>query len=150
MFIEQDPPYEITRDSDGQHASREHIQVSVTPDLGEAKINHRVGQKANTGESTRWLHVDLKDKGVHLYISGSHVVLTAKAYLPTFDLPTPERLQSLALALMKPAKDERGRYIIDTPENRKVLDDLFHEVRTSERNRLFSWIRMAIAKLAES
>ncbi len=150
MFIQPDKPFQITRGADGsQHAVKESIQVTVTPDCGETKVHHRNGTKPATGESSRWLHVNLKDKGLHVFISGTHVVITERDYLPTFDMPTPDRLLEEALKRMKADKDEKGRYVVDTISNRKVLRDLFEMVRDGEKNRLLQSVKNVIARLCE-
>jgi len=149
MFIQTEAPFQITPEQDCTHAIKDSIQITVTNDVGENTVNHRVGQKPSTGEAERWLHVDLKDKGLHVFVSGTHVVVTAKDRLPTFDLQTPETLMKAAMQAMKADKDDKGRYVVDTAFNRAILTQLFGRVTVAEKNRLFAWVRHAIARLAE-
>lgn len=150
MYIETDAPYRLTKADDGSHhATKENLQLTVTKDCGDVALNHRVGQKPSAGQESRWLHANLKDHGIHLYVSGSHIVLTGVDRLPTFDLPTPESLTTEAMNRMVIEKDERGAYIIDTTTNRDVLKTLFEIVTEAEKNRLLQWAKLAIAKLTE-
>ncbi len=150
MYIQAEPPFAITKDPDGaQHAVRDSIQVTITGDLGEAKVNHRRGSKPEAGAESRWLHIHLKTRRVHIFVAGTHVVVTGKDYLPTFDLKTSDDLLNEAIKLMKADKNERGAYVVDTPNNRQVLARLFDQVRETESNRLLAWARHALARLTE-
>ena len=154
MQIEAQQPFELSKDADGsQHAVKDNIQVTVTADI-DAKINHKVGHKPDTGETSRWLHIDAGDKvergrGFHVYINGTHVIITGRSYNPTFDLHTPEALLELAMKRLRIHKNERGAYVIDTKDNRKVLTDLFEMVEVGQKNRLMQWMKHAVARITD-
>ena len=149
MQIETCAPFRISKDPDGaQHAVKDAIQITVTADLGDVVLNHRVGTKPDAGPDSRWLHAHLQDHGVHVFVSGTHVVVTAKDYLPTFnDLQTPQELMDEALLYMRPEMDGAGRHVVDTENNRRVLLRLFDLVRDQEQNRVMAWIKHAIANI---
>lgn len=150
MQIETLAPFRISKDADGsQHAVKDNIQITTLPDLGEVKINHRRGVKPATQESSRWLHINLVDKGLHIYIHGTHVVVSERDYLPTFDLLDSNTLMNRALKYLQIEKNERGAYIIDTPSNRELLKSLFDTIQDQEKNNLIANIRHAIAKVLE-
>lgn len=145
MFIETDAPFQITPEQDATLASQDQIQVSVAHDVGAFKINHRVGSKPHGGQQSRWLHVNLSARGLHIFVRGTHVVVTARDRLPTFDLVTPEQWLDKAMSALRADKDEAGRYVVDTPGNRAVLKELFERVQDAEKNRLLAWIKYLIA-----
>jgi hypothetical protein len=151
MFIEPHAPFRITRDADGAwSAVKNAIQLTVTADVGECSVKHRVGQKPHTKEDSRWLHASLRPTGeVHIFISGTHVLVTGKDCLPTFDLASTEELLGRAAAALKPEKDERGRYVVDTEANRQILRELVGHVTRTEQNRLLAWVRHAASRLAD-
>lgn len=85
MRIGKEPPFEIHPEPDGTvHAIREDIQITVLPDVGDFKIFHRVGTKPATGEESRWGVIDLKEKGVKIFLHATHVVVTTRDLNPTF------------------------------------------------------------------
>ena len=151
MYIESEPPFRITRgEDDSWLAIRDDIQLTVTADVGECKVDHRVGQQPQTRRDSRWLHVHVsKPKGpIHLFVSGTHVVMAGRDFLPTFDLSTPEDLLARAAKALRPEKDERGAYVVDTEKNRQVLKSLVDHAHQMERRRLSAWVRTAVARLA--
>lgn len=147
MHIEAEPPYRTTHQNGASFAVKDHLQLTVTDDVGDHTVNHRFASKP-PGKSERWLHAHLKEKGVHVFIKGTHVIVTATDRWPTFDLLGSEDLMELALDAMKIEKNERGAYVHDTPNNRRVLLELFERVAITERNRITAWAKTALAQLS--
>ena len=138
MRIESEPPFEITNAPDGvKHAVKENIQISVFPDVGEVKMRHKIGMRASVGES-RWLYITLVDKGVNIYIHGTHVVVSEKKLLPTFTTHSREELMETAFKNLRAHKTEKNKYIVDTEGNRHVLNEIFEEIEMGIRSRLLA------------
>ncbi len=151
MEISPAPPFEVSQEPDGtQHAVRDNIQVTILPDVGECKVSHRVGQKIEAGKSTRWLHLDLVERGIHVFIHGTHVVVSEKDLNPNFDLQSKEQLLVDAFKYLRVEKDEKGRYVIDTENNRRVVGRLLDLVTDRERDRIWNWVRYTAGKVMDT
>ena len=150
MRITPEPPFEITNAPDRvKHAVKGNIQVSVFPDVGEVEMKHRIGKRPDIEAESRWLCIDLKDKGVNLYVHGTHVVVSEKQLLPTFTTNSLEELMNAAFKALKPDKVQ-NRYVIDTPKNRKILAELFILCETGVRSRLLAEISYGQGKGIDS
>lgn len=150
MQIQETPPFKLTREPSGvQHAVKDNIQITILPDAGEVLVTHRKGVKPFTSETSRWLHVFLKDSGHRIFINGTHVVVTRKDMLPTFDLRADGEIVESILRHVKIHKNERGAYVLDTKGNREVLLSHIIEVKERERNSYLSWARHLLFKLAD-
>lgn len=148
MKIGEAPPFDLQPDPDGtQHAIKDHIQISILPDAGPAKVNHRKGERPSEGKATRWLHVALEDHGLHIFVHGTHVVVTAKDYSPTFARNDGPSLLAEAFKHLKAEKDERGCYVVDTPGNRRILAKLIDLAGEAEGNRLQTQLRHAMSTI---
>ena len=148
MQFQASPPFELSKDADGaQHAVRAGLAITVTADL-PATINHRVAQQPQTGNSARWLQIEL-DNGTHIYVDGQHVIVTGEDYRPTFDLLTDDQWLDRAFKHLRAEKDEKGRYVVDTESNRRVLKQLFERVELAQKNRLLAWVRHAMARFCD-
>ncbi len=83
MRIDPLPPFEIHPEPDGtQHATKDNIQITVLPDMGDVKIKHRNAINQPTGNHVRWLYI--KAPGVNIYVHGTHVVISKSDIYPTF------------------------------------------------------------------
>lgn len=93
MLIEPCEPFRIHPEPDGTHCIRDDIAITVTPDVGEVAVKHRVGVNPTKRSQSRWLMIELQGHGLKIFVNGSHVLVTAKDYKPTFDAggspPTP-------------------------------------------------------------
>lgn len=148
MQFQSSPPFAISEDTDGaRHAVRNGLAITVTADL-PGRIAHRVAQQPEAGNSARWLEIALEN-GVNIYVDGQHVIVTGENHRPTFDLLTDEGWLEKALKYMRAEKDERGRYVVDTENNRRVLQQLFERVELAQKNRLLAWMRHALARICE-
>ena len=144
MRIEAEPPFELTPEPDGtKHAVKDHIQISVHPDLGEVVMKHRVGNRPEAGLQSRWLYVYLKDKDVRIYVNGTHVVVAEAELAPTFTENTHEELANLAFKKMKVGKTEKSIYTMDTEHNRRIVAELFRLGEIGARSRLLAKVNHA-------
>lgn len=145
MQIQAIPPFAISKDGEGaQHAIKDSIQITVLPDV-DAKITHRYGANPHKQKESRWLHIDCGE--LHIFINGTHVLVSSKDHLPTFDIETPEELVNQAMKYFKIHKAERGNYVFDCDHNRTVLKSLIEQIQVQERNKLLSWMKHLWSKL---
>ena len=139
MRIDSEPPFEITPAPDGvKNAVKGNIQISVFPDVGEVEMKHRIGKRPAADAESRWLYINLVDKNVRIYIHGTHVVVAKAELLPTFRTNSREELMEAVFKNIKPFKTEKNRYVVDTEENRKILDAIFETVEMGIRSRLLA------------
>jgi len=84
MRIDPLPPFEIHPEPDGtQHATKDNIQITVLPDVGEIKMFHRNALHQSSGGHTRWLVIKAGD--LNIFVHGTHVVVTKNDLYPTIN-----------------------------------------------------------------
>ncbi len=147
MRIEGEPPFELSGDSDGtRHAVKGHIQISVFPDVGEIVMKHRVGKRPDIDAESRWLYINLPDKNLRIYIHGTHVVVAERELLPTFSTKSRIELMKLAFKKMRIGSDEKKRNTVDTPQNRRIIEDILEMSEVGTRSRLLAEMTHGAAK----
>ena len=101
-------------------------------------MKHRNGKRPEAEAESRWLYIDLVDKDVRIYVHGTHVVVAKAELLPTFTTNSREELMETAFKYIKPHKTEQNRYVVDTEENRHVLNNIFETLEMGVRSRLLA------------
>jgi len=132
MFIGAQPPFELTNEPDGtKHAIKDDIQITVLPDVGDVELKHRVGQQTQGLEQSRWLYGKLGE--LRLYVNGTHVIITKKEMIPTFNRPTIQKTIQDIFKHIKPAKNKRGEYVIENEKNVERLAEFLTKLIEYEK-----------------